>query len=510
MFLFLCICKDYIIYLHYFQSCAISLASKSRFALSSQFLYTYNIKYVCRSSTIALYLLFAMTTTLKIKTVIIFLVWVIAVCLVVCVGCEWTYGAKYETFVTDAKEKYTPILTYFTISVDNPTGNLSKKNTTQMSSEYLEKRKQANAWRAEQKKNKSNEKDTEEPKTHAYWFWNGRYYSKTDIADTLDIVTVWNNNCPSGCKLWIQIGMNTLPLRVARTDISVLRKALLKGLQEKVEGVHGCYTPADKTPDNKLTCYPCDQQQQPDPPGYGSNSNRTTDVRQTENMWYYLPEYIAKTSVPDLVQRIYSTRGKCPTSCKLLFHGGLNKPLEVNSNNEENIKSVIQRVKDKGSTKGFILCCALRSVTIDRMYNPKTNAFNCQRCSKYIMSDSGADGEDDEVNEDNTNGYDPSEYSPYEIAEFEPSLIKPNGRRWTSADKEVWPYAATMDSEMLCAASSPPPTAKQLYGKDGVVAEGNKHSARNGAEPNDAPSPHTTILHKHFHTFTNTANGRKE
>lgn len=453
-----------------------------------------------------------MLTTINTKATVVFLVCVIAVCLVVCLGCEWMQGMEYETFATDVEKQYSPELTYFTISIEDPSGNLPK---TAMSTKNLEKRKHAEVRMAERKKNEeATKKDGEKRKekldtlAHFYWFWNGSHYSKKTIAETLDIVTIWNNHRPSSCKLWIQIGMNTLPISVSQVNSSTLRNALQNGLREKVEGVQGCYTPASETPDKKFTCIPCDRQQQPDPPGYGSNSNRTTNVRQTENMWYYLPEYIAKTSVSDLVQRIYSTRGKCPTTCKLLFHGGLSKPLEVNSTNEVNIKSVVQRVKDKGSTKGFILCCALKSVPIDRMYNPKTNAFTCQRCSNYILSDSGAN--DEEVKEDITNGYDPSEYSPYEIADFEPSQIEPNGKMWTSADKKVWPYAATMDSEMLCAASLPSPAAKKLYGKDDVVAQENKNSAHGGAEPMQAPSPHTTILHKHYHTFTNTTNSSKE
>ena len=464
-----------------------------------------------------------------IQTVVLVLTGLLTLCLVLCIGCEWIDTHPFEPFNVDSSETetedttYTPELTYFTISVDNPNDNvmssseyLQQKKREQQ--RQLEKRRKKNATTTEsQKKNDEDEEDKptstaqdvpaatkqingkDDQKEHSYWFFNGRHYVKKTIAETKHILTIWNNNCPDMCKLWIQIGSNTTPIQIAEQNVSTIHKHVENGLKEKVEGIQGCYTPATETPDTNFTCMPCEQRQLPDP-GYASNSNRTTDVRQTENMWYYLPEYIAKTSTNDLVKRIYSTRGKCSTTCQLLFHGGLNTPLEVNSKNEESIKSVVQQVKDRGTTKGFILCCALKSVSIDRMYNSKTNTFNCQRCSKYIHSDSGANDGGEDLPEDNTNGYDPSEYSPYEVVDFEPAMIEPTGKHWTSADKKVWPYSTTMDSETMCKAPLlPTPMQKQLYGKDKVETETNEQV--NHELSNVSPPPSTIVHHIHHHTI---------
>ena len=76
-----------------------------------------------------------------IQTVVLVLTGLLTLCLVLCIGCEWIDTHPFEPFNVDSSETetedttYTPELTYFTISVDNPNDNVMS------SSEYLQQKK---------------------------------------------------------------------------------------------------------------------------------------------------------------------------------------------------------------------------------------------------------------------------------------------------------------------------------------------------------------------------------
>ena len=147
------------------------------------------------------------------------LVVVLVVCLVACATCEMVDAGALEMFV-DADSKYTPDDTYFNISKTDP------QDKTNSSSSNLQKMKA----KADEHTSNSPEQTTTTTTTttttdeYHYWFWDGTEYSKKDIAETMHIVSIWKDNCPKTCELWIQIGGDTQPIDVSTTDISTLKQ----------------------------------------------------------------------------------------------------------------------------------------------------------------------------------------------------------------------------------------------------------------------------------------------
>jgi hypothetical protein len=350
-----------------------------------------------------------------------------------------------EMFV-DADSKYTPYNTYFNISNMKPRFS-SSTNTV--------------------------DTPTSTDDFH-YWFWNGTEFSKKDIVGTIHIVSIWQDNCPDTCKLWIQISSDTQPIRVSGTHISALKALLNKGLTGKKGQLKGCYTPSAETPTTNFDCVTCDhppRKSKPSPSTISQDwhndpdravSTSGHDILHTDSSWYFLPEYISKKATTDLVQKIFTLKKQCPTTCRFIFHGGTTTPLEVNSQNEPLIRSIVQSVKDTGAKKGITLCCAIRVASIESMYDANTNTFNCDRCSAYVLTSSGANdprpstASNTPIEQGNTSVF-------YSRPDFGPSVMHPSGSRWSSADDRVTPYVSTMSNDVLCGTTTPP-TQQRLYG----------------------------------------------
>ena len=296
------------------------------------------------------------------------LVLVLVVCLLAYVGCE-LMGAV-ETFATDDANLTPGDQTYFTISQTNP-GSQTRSSSSRLRQEIQEQKDGGDAKQGDAKKD---DKTTDPTTPYAYWFWNGDTYAKKTIAETLHIINIWKDNCPNNCNLWIQIGDDTTPLNVNSSTNVVLKTAVENGLDKQHKGLNGCYTPSSETPNKDFTCIPCPQRSQLNQSAlfrdWHNNPDRAVstsghDMVHTDNYWSFLPEYISKTATTDLVQKIFTIEKMCPTTCKLIFHGGTSKPIPVNSVNETNIRTVVQGVKDKGAKKGITLCCALKTASID-------------------------------------------------------------------------------------------------------------------------------------------------
>jgi len=414
-----------------------------------------------------------------------------------------------EMFV-DADSNYTPDNTYFNISKTDPHGG------THSSSSNLQKMKAQADGSTEQT---STTTDTGATDGFYYWFWNGTEFSKTDIAETMHIVSIWQDNCPKTCKLWIQIGGDTPPINVSVTHISALKALLNKGLvaektRQRREELKGCYTPSAETPKKNFDCVACDHHKKStlstssifqdwhnDPDRAVSTSGH--DILHTDNSWLFLPEYISKKATTDLMQKIFAVEKQCPSTCKLLFHGGTATPLEVNDKNESQIRSIVQGVKDNGAKKGITLCCAIRTASIDSMYDAKTNTLNCKRCSAYVLSSSGANDARPSATSSTPaeQGRNSAFYSSHASPDFGPSAMHPSGSRWSSADDRVSPYVSTMSNEALCGTAKPP-TQQRLYGNAQpervAPMQTNDGSCANNANK---------VYHQHTHTFTNGVTG---
>lgn len=443
------------------------------------------------------------------------LVLLLVVCLVVCLGLE--LGRAVETFATDDANLTPGDRTYFTISPTDPSSQ-TRTSSDRLQQELQEQRGADGAESADNSTEQETTTDDDMEATstvpYAYWFWNGSAYARKSVAETLHIINIWKDNCPNNCRLWIQIGEDTMPLNVASTTNVGLRVAVQGGVDNKRKSLRGCYTPASETPDKDFTCIPCAQQSQlnqsPIFQDWHNDPRRTVstsghDIVHTDNYWYFLPEYIAKTATTALVQKVFTIQQMCPSTCKLVFHGGSSRPLVVDTTNEAAIRTIVQSVKDRGAQKGITLCCALKDASIDTMYDAASNTFNCERCSNYILSDSGSvsgSGSSD------SSGTDTAFYSSYASPQFGPSLMTPKGPQWSSSGDQVSPYATTMSNQTLCgAASNPPPTQQLLYGnaspQNTSESEGTSSCA---GTPSCSSCPVTnTVFHQHVHTFTNSA-----
>ena len=237
----------------------------------------------------------------------------------------------------------------------------------------------------------------------------------------------------------------------------------------------------------------------------------------TSNYWQWNQDKLKQNQVEDLLQEVFSLQNQCSDGCKLWIHIENRRPIQVLSQNEGTVRSVLNHARNKGE-RGIVLCCSPKNVKLSTMYNTDDNSFNCQRCSENVMNEGSNADESTTVNAVESQ---PS----YAGVDFAPNMMRPSGSRWTSADSNVTPYTMASDQGAQLMNIDPALVVNNtatLQNNNGANQEliytnarpvintlanqNNQQSSVGYGNNNTFSDNNNVIFHKHVHTFTNSTN----